>query len=350
MHIQEWGRFAMNTNKWICIAKTAVITILSPWVAFGQSKVGTTAFQFLKIEPSARASAMGNASTSLGGEAMAAYYNPASLGRLNQSDVQFTYSRWLADIEYSFATVAVRIERVGTLLLGMTSLNSGEIDVRTVEQPLGTGERYSMSNFALGMGYGRMLTDRVSVGIQLNYLHESIWHSSVSGFSINMGVQYQFYQNGPTLGASVSNFGPRTQYSGRDLYIDYDFDPTKYGDNDQLPAELRTNSYSLPTLFRVGISFPWQPGMNHQITMAVDALHPNDNQESLQLGAEWMAFRHFFLRGGFRDLFLDDREGGLVLGGGMELGFAKYSFRFDYAWTDYARLDETHRLTIGFGF
>jgi hypothetical protein len=324
--------------------------VLSCGIVFGQSKVGTTVFQFLKIEPSARASAMGNAGTSLGDEAMSAFYNPASLGRLSRSDVQFTYSRWLADITWSFAVAAIRIESVGTFLLQMTSLSSGEIDVRTVEQPLGTGEQYSMSNFALGMGYGRMLTDRVSVGLQVNYLHESIWHCGLSGYSVNMGVQYQFTRNGITLGASLSNFGSRARYDGRDLYIDYDFDPDKYGDNDQLPAELRTNSYSLPTLFRVGVSFPINMGENHHLVIAVDALHPNDNMESLQLGAEWTLFRRFFLRGGYRDLFLDDREGGLVFGGGMELGYSQYSLHVDYAWTDYSRLNETHRITVGFHF
>ncbi|MBN1155722.1 PorV/PorQ family protein, partial [candidate division KSB1 bacterium] len=140
---------------------------------FAQSKVGTTVGQFLKIEPSARGTAIGNASTSLFGEAATVFYNPASIGRLSKSNVQFTHSNWLADIDYNYVVVALNVGNIGTMSLQATSLNSGEIDVRTVEQPMGTGERYSVSNFALGFGYARMLTDRVAVGMIVNYLRET---------------------------------------------------------------------------------------------------------------------------------------------------------------------------------
>lgn len=316
-----------------------------------QSKTGTTIGQFLKIDPSARASAMGNASTSLFGEASSLFYNAASLGRLNNVDVQFTYNQWLADITYNYAVAAVPISGVGTFALQLTSLNSGEIDVRTVEFPKGTGERYSVTNFALGLGFGLMLTDRVSVGLQASYIQETIWHSSLSTFGLNFGVQYQVETNGLTIGASILNFGPRAGYDGRDLYINYDFDSDKYGDNDLLPAELRTDAYSLPTSFRVGISYPFMLNEDNIFTFAVDAFHPNDNDESISLGGEWKFLNSFFVRGGYRDLLISDSEGGLVLGAGVRVDVMdSYNLRFDYAWADYGRLNQAHRFTIGLGF
>ncbi len=315
-----------------------------------QSKSGTTIGQFLKIAPSARASAMGNASTSLYGEASSLFYNAASLGRLSNVDLQFTYNQWLADITYNYAVAAVPIKGIGTFALQLTSLNSGEIDVRTVEFPKGTGERYSVTNFALGLGFGLMLTDRVSVGVQASYIQETIWHSSLSTFGLNFGVQYQVEENGLTIGASILNFGPRAGYSGRDLYLNYDFDPKKYGDNDLLPAELRTDSYSLPTSFRVGISYPVIINEDNNFTFAVDAFHPNDNTESVSLGGEWQFMNTFAVRGGYRDLFIPDSEGGLVLGAGVNVSvMSNYNLRFDYAWADYGRLDQAHRFTVGLG-
>ncbi|MBP9122939.1 MAG: PorV/PorQ family protein, partial [Ignavibacteriaceae bacterium] len=234
-----------------------VFVLLAPVsILFAQSKAGTTIAQFLKIEPSARAAALGNAGTSLYGEAASLYYNPASLGRLDKIDAQFTYNKWLADINYNYAVVGVPLQGIGTLALQITSLNSGEMDVRTVEQPLGTGERFSVTNFALGLGYGMMLTDRVSVGLQMTYFQESIWHSSLTGFALNIGVQYQVEVDGLTIGAALMNFGPRAKYEGRDAYVNFDFDPKKYGDNDQLPAQLRMDEWGLPTAFRVGMSYP----------------------------------------------------------------------------------------------
>jgi opacity protein-like surface antigen len=327
-----------------------IILVLST-LSFPQSKVGTTIGQFLKIEPSARVAGLGNAGTSLSGEASSLYYNPASSGRLRNSDVQFTYSNWIADISYDYAALSLYVEKVGTVSLQATSLNSGNIQVRTINQPLGTGEEYTVSDFALGVGYSLMLTDRVSIGILVNYLQESIWHSSLSTFGVNLGVQYEVENGGLTIGASLLNFGPRASYNGRDLFVDYDQDPAVHGQNDQLPAEIRTDSYSLPTTFRVGASYPIKFDESNWILITADLLHPNDNDESVDVGGEWIIFNNFALRGGYRDLFLKDAEGGLVLGAGVKLALSEqYNLRFDYAWQDYGRLNQTHRFTLGVGF
>lgn len=319
-------------------------------LVFAQSKSGTTVGQFLKIGPSARNSALGSASASLTGEAMASFYNPASLGRINGIHTQFTHSQWLADIDYNYLTTAIPVGQIGTFSLQLISLNSGEIDVRTVDQPLGTGERYSVTNFAVGAGYGKLITERVAIGFQLNYVRETIWHSSIQTFAINFGVQYRIWNNGPTFGASISNFGQRSGYNGRDLYIDYDLNTLIAGDNDGLPAELRTDQFSLPTTFRAGLSFPVTFTEGNRLLLIADALHPNDNTESVSMGAEWQLMENYFLRGGYRNLFLEDLEGGLTLGGGLNLSVGTYRLSFDYAWADYGILDQTQRFTLGFRF
>jgi opacity protein-like surface antigen len=317
---------------------------------YAQSKTGTTIGQFLKIEPSARIVGIGSAGASLSGDVSSAFYNPASLGKLNQVQIEFTYNKWLADITYNYFAAGLSVDNVGTFLLTGTMLNSGEMDVRTVEHPLGTGERFSVKNFAFGLGYGLMLTDRVSVGVQLNYISESIWHSSLSSFGMNFGVQYQTSENGLSLGASMSNFGPRAGYDGRDLFLDYDFDSHKYGDNDQLPAELRTDKFALPTIFRAGISYPFEIMNNTKLVIAVDAIHQNDNYQSVALGTELNLFDVITLRGGYRNLFLKDAEGGFVLGGGVKTSFANsYTVKFDYAYANYGILSSTHRITVGLG-
>lgn len=332
------------------IIKTLLICFLLYANISAQSKTGTTIGQFLKIEPSARIVGIGSAGASLSGEVSSTFYNPASLGKLNQIEIQFTYNKWLADISYNYFAAGLSVENVGTFLLTGTMLNSGEMDVRTVEHPLGTGERFSVKNFALGLGYGLILTDRVSVGLQLNYISESIWHSNLSTFGMNFGVQYQTSEDGLSLGASMSNFGPRAAYNGRDLFLDYDFDPDKYGDNDQLPAELRTDKFALPTIFRAGISYPFTIMSNSRLLVAVDAIHQNDNYQSVALGTELNLFDMITLRGGYRNLFLKDAEGGLTLGGGVKTNFANsYTVKFDYAFANYGILNSTHRITLSLG-
>jgi hypothetical protein len=341
----------MKMNKTIVRFEILIVLIVTCMIftlnIFGQSKAGTTIGQFLKIGPSARISALADAGASLSGEASLAFYNAGSLGRLDKMEFQFSHVQWLANIDYNYAIFAVPVQGIGNISLHLISLNSGEMDVRTVNNPEGTGERFTVSNTSIGLGYSVMLTNRVSVGFQTSYLSETIWNSSYSNFALSMGVLYQVADNSLQIGASVANFGPRAGYSGRDLYIDFDFDPDKYGDNDGLPAELRTDEYSLPTIFRVGVSYPFVISEDYLATISIDAIHPNDNVESVNTGVELKLLDYVNLRGGYRGLFLEDSEGGLVLGAGINAELISYFFKFDYAWADYGRLENVHRFTIG---
>jgi long-subunit fatty acid transport protein len=318
--------------------------------AGSQSKTGTTVGQFLLIEPSARLTAMGNAGTATFQEVECGYYNPAAWGHLERSDAQFSYTMWLADIVYDYAAVGIRTDALGTFVLTLTSLNSGEIDVRTVEQPLGTGERYSVSNTAIGVGYGFALTDRFSAGAQLSYIQETIWHSSLKAFAVNFGAMYQVSENGLLIGASISNFGTRSRYSGTDVRIRFDSNPDVYGDNSNLPGEAYTESFPLPILFRVGLALPLSLGQHHQFWLTADAFHPSDNTESVSFGAEWTFMKMVSLRAGYQQLFQEDSEVGLTLGAGFEYDLIGYPLHFDYAWADHGRLASTQRLTFGVRF
>ncbi len=317
--------------------------------AQAQTKTGTTIGQFLLVEPSARVAAMGNAGVTTFNEVGASFYNPAALGWMPQSDAQFTHSMWLADIAYNYAAAGIRLGSQNTLLLTVTSLNSGEIDVRTVEQPLGTGERYSVNNLALGLGYGRRITDRFSAGMQANYIRETIWHSSLSALGLNFGVLYQLPFRA-YIGASISNFGTRGRYDGRDLRIRFDQDPDRYGDNSNLPAALTTEEYPLPILFRVGVGLPVQIDARNQALFVVDAYQPSDNTQSISMGGEWTFMQTLSLRAGYQNLFQQDAENGLTLGAGLQYELQSYVARFDYAWNSYGRIGDVQRFTVGFSF
>lgn len=340
---------SLSPMLWISLSLILIFVQFHPNLV-AQSKTGTTIGQFLLIEPSARYTGMGNAGVASYDEIAAAYYNPGAIGRLRGYGLQFTHSLWLADITYDYVAASIQMGSIGNMFLTATTLNSGEIDVRTVEQPLGTGERYSVSNFALGLGYGRQLTDRFSMGVTINYVQETIWHSSLSTVAISVGTLYNLTTNGVRLGASISNFGMPARYSGRDLRIIYDKDPDKYGDNSSLPGEIYTESFPLPVLFRVGISVPVEFSPNNRLQLAINAFHPNDNTESMSFGAEWTIFKAFALRAGYQNLFLKDSEVGLTLGAGLQLDVAGHFFQFDYAWADHGRLENTQRFTVGFVF
>ena len=314
---------------------------------YGQSKTGTTIGQFLLIEPSARSTAMGNAGVASTEELLSAYYNPGAIGSFKGYGVQFTHSLWLADITYDYVAAAVKMGAVGNLYLSATALNSGEIAVRTVDQPLGTGEKYSVNDFAFGLGYGRQLTDRFTAGVQVNFMQETIWHSSLSTFTFNVGTIYTLSGSGIRIGASIANFGLPGRYTGRDMRIVYDKDPGKYGDNSNLPGQMYVEEYPLPVMFRAGIDWPLKIGHRNELHLAVNAFHPNDNTESISLGAEWLFMKTLALRAGYQNLWLQDSEVGLTLGTGIVFELGGALFQADYAWADHGRLENTQRFTLG---
>lgn len=319
-------------------------------IASAQTNVATTIGEFLLIEPSARISALGNAGSSIVDEPMAAYYNPALLGSMSTWAVQLTHSTWLADISYDYAIATVPISSSSAAMFNVTSLRSGDIAVRTVDQPLGTGEYYSVSDLAFGLGYGVKITDRISAGLQVTYLQETIWHSTIGAFAMNFGTQYRLTENGIVIGASLSNFGSRNNFTGRDLRVRYDLDPTTHGDNSSIPASLYTDTYGLPILFRVGVSIPLRIADGHDFLLVVDAFHPNNNTESVSVGGEYTFSKVFSVRAGYQNLFERDAEVGLALGAGVLIEASGADIHFDYGWTKYGRLGNVQRLTIGFSF
>ncbi|TPW17710.1 MAG: hypothetical protein FD129_268 [bacterium] len=339
----------MRTSPWRS-ATLALLALALAGPARAQSKTGTTILQFLNIEPSARIAGMGNAGVALGNDLQSVFYNPAALGALERTGAQLSHSEWYAGVNYDYAAGAFPFKGIGTFLFSVTALNSGDILVRTVEQPLGTGEQFSVTDLALGLGYGRQITSRFAAGMQLNYGTETIWNSSLHILTFNVGTIYKLSEDGLNLGACVNNLGTRTSLDGRDLAIQYDADPDAHGDNSSLPATQFTDDFPVPILFRVGLSYPRQLGSRSRILMAVDAFHPSDNSESVSAGAEWLFRDTLALRAGYQQLFQTDSDVGVTLGVGLRGGLGYSRFHLDYSWADHAYLDETHRLTLALDF
>lgn len=328
------------------LATLLLLGLLLPTSAGAQSKVGTTILQFLKIEPGARAAAMGNAGAALVGGIDGVYFNPGMIGTLDRGEVTFTHSSWFADISFDYAAAAIPLSGFGTVFASVTALNSGEIDVRTVDSPLGTGERYEVSDVAIGLGFGRQITSRFAAGLQARYVTESIWNSSVQTVTFDLGTVYRLTEDGLLMGFGLSNLGTRSSFGGRDLAIQYDADTDEYGDNSALPAHQATDDFMVPLQMRLGLSYPQRLGADSQATVVVEALHPNDNPETVNAGVEFSWRDTIALRTGYQTFFDDNSDLGLTFGFGLQTDIARTRCHLDYGWADHERLGGTHRFTV----
>lgn len=317
------------------------------------SKVGTTAANFLNIDVGARAVSMGGAFTTLANDASAVYWNPAGLARMDRPEAMFNHTQWLADIRFNFAALVIPMQQMGTIGLSATFLTMDEMEVTTTSSPMGNGELFSAGSYAFALSYAHTLTDRFSIGGSVKYVRENIYHCSANGFALDVGTLFETQFNGLMIGMSISNYGTKMRMSGLDLLVPADYDPSIEGNNDALNAYFQTDGFDMPLMFRVGLGMDVLKGAgNSNLFLAVDALHPNDDVESLNVGAEYLFNNMVALRAGYRSLFgSDDSEEGLTLGGGVNyrvVGFTE--IRLSYAYQDFGILNNVQRVSVGLAF
>jgi hypothetical protein len=89
---------------------------------------------------------------------------------------------------------------------------------------------------------------------------------------------------------------------------------------------------------------------NSNLILAVDALHPNNDVESINIGAEYVLNQLIFLRGGYNTLFAKDSETGLSFGGGLKYKLGEPTLAIDYAYRDFGILNQVQMFTLGVRF
>lgn len=315
------------------------------------SKVGTTAASFLSIEVGARAIGMGGAFVATANDASCMYWNPAGLARLQNGEAIFNHTDWIMDVTYDFAGIVLPLGAVGTVGLNFSTLSMGEMEVRTIMYPEGTGEKFGATDFAVGASFARNLTDRFSFGFSAKYIHQSIWHMSASSFALDIGTIFTTQFNGMRIGMSISNFGNKMQLMGSDVQVPIDIDPTKYGNNDKIVANMKTDKWALPLLFRFGVAMDVINTYHQKLTVALDAMHPNDNSEYINLGLEYGLNNNIFLRVGYKNLSMKDSEEGLTAGIGLAYKLiGNVKLKADYAYADFGILEYIQRLSLGLEF
>ncbi|MGH7494090.1 MAG: PorV/PorQ family protein [bacterium] len=322
--------------------------------AFAQdvTKAGTSAAAFLRIPVGARGTALGSAFVSMADDPTAMFWNPGGLARLSKSALFVDHSPYLPGLNFDYLALALRSERFGSVGFNVTALSTDKMLRTTVDQPMGTGESFDAVSLAVGVAYARNLTDRFSIGANVKYIQETILNSRATGFALDIGTLYTTPFDGIRLGVSIANFGPAMQMTGEDLNVRVDVAPDQEGDNQSIVGQLKTDDFDSPLLMRVGISWDALKGGAQRLTLAADGLNPNDNTQSINVGAEFALFKEMLvLRGGFNDLFLEDREKGLTLGAGFNLDIqGGWGVTAGYAFQDLEHLDSVNRFSLAIKF
>jgi len=288
-------------------------------------KAGTAGFVFLGIPVHARTAALGEASITLQDlNSAAIFINPAVLDfGTDEHSVAVSYSPWIADIKHYSAAYSFSTE-FGRFAIGANVLDYGTFQ-RTVKS---TGQRffeivgtYSANAVALYAGYAKRLTDKFSFGFNFKYVKESIDIYSASNVLFDGGMIYFTGFRNLRIAATVQNFG--------------------------VDAKFINDSFRMPSVLRLGIAddFYLDNADTYRLTLLVEALHPGDNEERLNLGTEFSFLRLLQIRAGYK--FFYDEES-LSLGIGISPG-VYLPVNLDFSWSDYGRLGNLMRFSLSMG-
>lgn len=339
-------------NKKLMIIGAALLIAMTAVFAGDTGRTGTTSGVQLLIPVGARSIALGGASFADVTGAEAIYWNPAGMSQSHKSEALFNNMQYIADIDVNYLALTFNGGPIGAFGFHLKSLDFGDIEQTTEDEPEGNGILFSPNFIVAGFTYSRPLTDRISAGLTGKLIHEGFLEANANAFAFDLGVQYAF-GNGLRVGVVMKNVGSKLQYSGRGLDRTFKLPSTNINTDDAAFRGIALAS-DIPSVFSFGLTY--KVNLNEENNFSLTGAFSNLNDASDQIfgGVEYGFRDLFFLRGGYNyesQVNSDDRIFGASFGAGLKYPLGNFDFSFDYAWrqlTNY--FDSNNIFTIKLGF
>lgn len=326
----------------ILILSLCAVTFLSAQ----NPNLGSSGAKFLNVPVGARAASMAGAVISTTNDAASVFWNPAGITGVTGTSVHFSAVDLYAQYNANAAAIVQNFGDLGTLAASFVSVAMEKTEITTELKPDGTGRYYDAQDLAIGLTYARALSTEFTLGVTGKYINQRIWNEVAEGFAFDIGTQYRIDFNNLVIAMSMTNFGGDLKFDGEDLNI------TKLRDNNYpisrlAPGRLETSEFALPLHFQVGVAM--DVVRTDFVTMRgeIDATHPNDYDERINVGTELQFVERLFLRGGYRFNYDDET---FTLGGGFNVQMGNSIVRFDYAFANFELLPDLHRYSIEIDF
>ncbi len=311
----------------------------------GGQRAGISAFQSLKIGVGARGVAMGESFVAVANDASALFWNPAGLVQFEGNQVIASRTNYVVDIKHDFLGVVYRLAEGDAIGASFTSLHMDDMPVTTETQPFGTGRYFSFGDIAVGLTYSKRMTEQFSFGATVRYAEETLDVLKMRSVMVDLGTFYWTGLGSTRFAVTISNFGADVAPKGSVTQ----FDGT---------TTSSFQSFSLPTVFKLGIAFePWETEES-RLTTSFQLNHPNDNSEHVRLGVEFAYKSTLYLRGGVKrtigqKLFGADETSSedFTLGAGFAVSLEGISrVNADYAFARFSELGSVHRFSLAFTY
>ena len=284
------------------ISAAVLATGLAPgWAAAQQDVVrqdntayGTTAAEFLLMAPTGRGAALGASYAALATDVSAMYYNPAGLAQLSRSGIMASTMSYVADTDLNWVGFAVPFGG-GSRAIGfqITTFGFNDQRVYTIDDPEGlSGEVYSVNQTSLGFTYAQQFSDRFAAGLGVKFINDALGRTTGRAFALDLGTNFHASLGGRPLRASfvIQNLGTTIAHSGNALDVAVQRAPPQgVGGSAQepQPARLQSKSWSLPVMFRVGMSYDVFTTSASRFTALGEFSQPNNTDPGFNFAGEY---------------------------------------------------------------
>lgn len=267
-----------------------------------------TGFRFLTIGGGARAVAMAEAMVADAEDPFATEYNPAGLVGIPKTVLSFAHNVFFQDSRGEYIAVAVPYQK-WSFGARVAYLGTGDIPLRTgpSQDPLGY---YDASSGVFQAAVGRVVDDRLSVGLSAAYVLEHIESETAQNAILGLGARYKMHRNFH-FGIAFTNVGPKAKFIERE--------------------------FKMPN--RVHVGGAWS---REQLSLRGEFLAAEDENLHWHFGSEYTPDPRLALRAGVR-LGYDTQ----TFSAGAGIRTADQRFGVDYAFAPYSDdLGSTHRFGL----
>lgn len=230
--------------------------------------------------------------------------NIAGLSRINNLEVGLGHSIYLqgTGLALNALGMAKKMGDNGALGVSINALSFGKIPVTTNGLPEGTGATFSPTFFNLAVSYSHYFEKKVSVGMTVRLINESLADVSAFGFSIDAGVQYMTgspdFPDRFKFGISLRNIGSPMNFGGQGL----NFSTTNPDGTQSYPLtyEKKAANFELPSQLNIGAAYDILPDDKVKLTGVFNFTSNAFSRDEVGGGLELGIGNLLVLRGGYK--------------------------------------------------
>jgi hypothetical protein len=305
----------------IKLALTLFITLLLNISIFSQNT-----YDFLRLDLSARAAALGGTFVSNTDDPNVIFYNPAGLKMLDGSPISFSFLKYLLDINFASITYSTELEDIGRVAAGIKYVNYGTFPGADIYgNPTGN---YGAGEAAFILGYSNMIDQNFYYGVNAKFIYSSIADRSSSAIALDLGLNYNIPAQELSIGFAILNAGT------------------------QLSSYLSTRE-NLPLDVTIGAS---KKLAHVPLRFSLDFHRLNDDQSdfishlrAFTIGTEFTLSKVFTLRLGYDNVKRQELTIGTLAGlAGFNAGLGAVikGYSFDYGFSSLGAIGALHRISL----